>query len=68
MMDITPRVNAAEYIGVIEDGWKRAIYTTDMALDMLNDARQQIAERDPEHELIATIDGIKAKINAGEQP
>lgn len=68
MMDITPKISAADYIETIEQGWHRKIYTAAEALDMLDDARVQISVRDPAHDLIAHIGRIEAGIGKALTP
>jgi hypothetical protein len=67
MMDITPRMDAIEYVNLLASEAKRKErrYSNAELIGMLHDVRQQIADRDPKHRLIRRIENLTRKIGQG---
>lgn len=63
-MDITPKVDAQEYLDWVEAEIRRRprIYSDDELVDMLHDTREQISRADPIHELLGAIARLLAVI------
>ncbi|WP_322886410.1 hypothetical protein U8C31_13920 [Sinorhizobium medicae] len=65
-MDITPKVDAQEYLDWIEAEVRRRphLYSDDELVDMLHDTREQISRADPTHELLGRIDFLCREMTA----